>query len=229
MRLRRLGLQAMGFLILPLAATACHGGAPSGAYLPASGDQMITSQQRLASSDVPDLSRIRSTCGTSLKLTAGAKATCRFSEAHYAGMFTVTPARGAHVKVSPTRGTSKTKFVFTATSAGKQRFVVRDRKGRTLSLAFNVTRVQRGGAIDSSCGNDISITLAGAIDCQFKQTGFSGTFTVTNNLNGIATITPTSGTSATTFTVLGLITGGGNFVVHGGNKKTLTVKVSVGL
>ena len=62
--------------------------------------------------------------------------------------------------------------------------------------------------IVSSCGDHVHIVLAAIIDCKFRERGYgSGTFTLDNHTKGIVIISPSSGTKATTFTILGAVLG----------------------
>ncbi len=84
--------------------------------------------------------------------------------------------------------------------------------------------------IVSSCGKHVRIVLLGIIDCKFREENYGdGTFTLTNNTNGIVVISPSSGTRATTFTILGAVLGGGNFVVKDKKGHHLKVRVRVTL
>src|ERR1700744_1472137 len=59
--------------------------------------------------------------------------------------------------------------------------------------------------IVSSCGQHIKIVLLGIVDCRFHEQGYSGSFTITNNTNGLIGITPMTGDKKTTFTITGLL------------------------
>jgi hypothetical protein len=84
------------------------------------------------------------------------------------------------------------------------------------------------GPVVSSCGEKVNITLAGLVNCSFHEKGYAGRFRVTSHMNGIATISPKNGTATTKFTVTGLLTGSGDFVVDGGKGDHLVVHVKVG-
>lgn len=83
--------------------------------------------------------------------------------------------------------------------------------------------------IVSSCGKHVRIVLLGILDCKFREEGYGdGTFTLKNDTKGIIVITPSSGTRATTFTILGAVIGSGSFVVTDAKKKhSLRVRVKV--
>jgi hypothetical protein len=83
--------------------------------------------------------------------------------------------------------------------------------------------------IRSSCGRHINIVVAGILDCRFHELGYgNGVFTISNHYSGIFTITPSSGTRATTFTALGVLVGSGYFTVTDtrGHRAKITVSVT---
>lgn len=84
--------------------------------------------------------------------------------------------------------------------------------------------------IKSNCGHTLHLVIAGLVDCKFREKGYgSGTFTVANDTNGIVLVTPSSGTEATTFTIVGLVLGGGKLVWSDSHSRKFTVKVKVTL
>ncbi len=84
--------------------------------------------------------------------------------------------------------------------------------------------------IVSTCGDHVHIVLLAIVDCKFRERGYgAGTFTLTNHTKGIVVISPSSGTKATTFTILGAILGSGNFVVKDTKNRELKVTVRVTL
>jgi hypothetical protein len=84
--------------------------------------------------------------------------------------------------------------------------------------------------VESSCGNHVRIIVAGILDCRFTQDGnHGGTVNIdTSHLMGIATVTPTSGTTKTDFEVIGVLSGQGYFIVETQTRK-MRVVVSVSL
>jgi hypothetical protein len=82
--------------------------------------------------------------------------------------------------------------------------------------------------IKSTCGDRVHIVLLGFVDCKFKETGYDGRFRVFNHTKGLVGISPSSGTSATTFTITGLILGRGAFLIkdHRGNHLLIRVHVT---
>ena len=85
------------------------------------------------------------------------------------------------------------------------------------------------GDIDSTCGTKLHIVLLGFVDCKFKEKGYGGLFRIFNRTKGIVTITPSSGTKATTFTVIGAVLGHGEFLVKDGKGNHLALRVKVTL
>jgi hypothetical protein len=84
--------------------------------------------------------------------------------------------------------------------------------------------------IVSSCGKRVHIVLLGILDCKFDEKGYGdGTFTLKNDTKGIIVIAPSSGTRATTFTILGAVVGTGSFTVTDTKKHSLRVRVRVTL
>jgi hypothetical protein len=82
----------------------------------------------------------------------------------------------------------------------------------------------------SSCGKHVHIVLAGIVDCKFREPGYGGgTFTLTNDTQGIIVISPMSGTRETTFTILGAVLGSGHFTVKDAKGRQLRVTVKVTL
>jgi hypothetical protein len=84
--------------------------------------------------------------------------------------------------------------------------------------------------VQSSCGNHVRIVVLGIVDCRFKQSGnHGGAVTIdTSHLMGIATVSPTSGTTKTDFQVVGVASGQGYFIVATQTRK-LRVVVSVSI
>lgn len=85
------------------------------------------------------------------------------------------------------------------------------------------------GDIDSGCGHHMNIVIAGILNCRFREKGYNGTFTIVNHEKGIVGVTPSSGTRATKFTVVGLVVGKGYFLVKDakGDKYKVRVKVTL--
>lgn len=81
----------------------------------------------------------------------------------------------------------------------------------------------------STCGTRLHIVLLGIVDCQFNEKDYNGKFKVSNKTKGLVTITPSSGTRGTTFTVVGALVGSGTFTVsdNDGNHLILRVKVTL--
>ena len=86
------------------------------------------------------------------------------------------------------------------------------------------------GQIESACGHRLRIVIAGILNCRFHEKGYGdGTFTIVNHETGIVGVTPSSGTKATKFTVLGLVAGRGFFLVKDTKGNKYKVRVSVTL
>lgn len=86
------------------------------------------------------------------------------------------------------------------------------------------------GDIDTPCGTRIHIVIAGILNCRFREKHYkSGTFTIVNDEQGIVEITPTSGTQATKFTIVGLLVGSGHILVKDSKGNQDTLRVTVGL
>jgi hypothetical protein len=84
--------------------------------------------------------------------------------------------------------------------------------------------------VHSSCGNHVRIVVLGIVDCRFTQMGnHGGTVNIdTSHLMGLATVSPTSGTTKTDFVVTGVLSGQGYFIVETQTRK-MRVVVSVSL
>lgn len=84
--------------------------------------------------------------------------------------------------------------------------------------------------LHSSCGNHVRIVILGFVDCRFTQPGnHGGTVNIdTSHLMGLATVSPTSGTTKTDFIVTGVLSGQGYFIVETQTRK-MRVVVSVSL
>ncbi|MBV8371901.1 MAG: hypothetical protein JOY69_01450 [Candidatus Eremiobacteraeota bacterium] len=84
--------------------------------------------------------------------------------------------------------------------------------------------------VQSSCGNHIRIVIAGFVDCRFTQQGnHGGSVKIdTSHLMGLATVSPTSGTTKTDFIVTGVLSGQGYFIVETQTRK-MRVVVTVSL
>ena len=86
------------------------------------------------------------------------------------------------------------------------------------------------GQIDSGCGHRLHIVIAGILNCRFREPGRKdGTFTVYNHESGIVEVTPTSGTRATTFTIVGLVAGSGYILVKDAKGGRYKMRVTVTL
>ena len=84
--------------------------------------------------------------------------------------------------------------------------------------------------VKSSCGNHVRILIAGFVDCRFTQQGnHGGSVNIdTSHLVGVATVSPTSGTTKTDFIVTGVVSGMGYFIVATQTRK-MRVVVSVAI
>ncbi len=86
------------------------------------------------------------------------------------------------------------------------------------------------GQIESACGHRLRIVIAGILNCRFHEKGYrNGTFTIVSHESGIVEVTPTSGTRATKFTIVGLVAGSGYFLVKDTKGDRYKVRVSVTL
>ncbi|HEY6484844.1 MAG TPA: hypothetical protein VIX83_00475 [Candidatus Cybelea sp.] len=75
-----------------------------------------------------------------------------------------------------------------------------------------------------------TLFLLGSADCKFNELELrNGTFKITSETKGFVSISPSSGTSATTFTVSGLLVGSGKFVIKDTKGHSLAVRVKVTL
>jgi hypothetical protein len=84
--------------------------------------------------------------------------------------------------------------------------------------------------IVSSCGKHVHIVILGIVDCKFREKVYGdGVFNLKNDTKGIVVINPSSGTRATTFTILGAVVGSGSFIVTDTKKHSLWVWVRVTL
>jgi hypothetical protein len=210
---------------------ACHGPTQSGSgYVPTP-----ALQQQNAAVPLPrdviganvgnDKSPISSTCGTEVDVSPHRHAVCRFIERGTSETFTITSHLAPHAVINPDEGTKQTRFTIRGLSPGTGDFVVQDSHKNSLTVSV----VVGDGNVLSSCGDNIQIKIAGIVNCQFSETGFHGTYVIDSHLNGIASVSPNKGTHKTQFTVLGLVVGGGYFVVHGAPGLSLKVHVSVTL
>ena len=98
------------------------------------------------------------------------------------------------------------------------------------SAETDVLNPDHNPPVESSCGNHVRIVVLGVVDCRFTQMGnHGGTVTIdTSHLMGLATVSPTSGTTKTDFLVTGVLSGQGYFIVATQTRK-LRVVVSVSL
>jgi hypothetical protein len=84
--------------------------------------------------------------------------------------------------------------------------------------------------IESTCGHRLHIVIAAVVDCKFHEKGYgAGLFTVSNDVNGIVTVSPQSGDRRTVFTILGALVGTGHLTWKDskGNEFKITVKVTL--
>ena len=82
--------------------------------------------------------------------------------------------------------------------------------------------------IISSCGTKIRIVLLGSVECRFHENNHPlRTFTLVNHTNGLVSISPSSGTKLTTFTVTAILLGNGYFTVKDDDGNQLNVKLEV--
>jgi hypothetical protein len=113
------------------------------------------------------------------------------------------------------------------TPANNSAYVPMSQPGTSAFIEAGAAKTKVGPVV-SSCGEKINITLAGLVNCKFREAGYAGQFHVTSNMSGIAVVTPHTGTAKTNFTVTGALAGKGNFVVEGAAGKRLNVGVKVG-
>jgi hypothetical protein len=83
--------------------------------------------------------------------------------------------------------------------------------------------------IISSCGTHIKIVVLGIQTCRFHESGYTGSFNVTDHTNGLIGISPASGDKKTVFTITALLIGSGYFLVEDGNGRKLRVHVKITL
>lgn len=100
---------------------------------------------------------------------------------------------------------------------------------QSASQSGGVDPMNKKGDIDSGCGHHENIVIAGILNCRFREKGYSGTFTIVNHESGIVSITPSSGTRDTTFTIVGLVSGAGFFLVKDSKGDKYKVRVTVAL
>jgi hypothetical protein len=81
-------------------------------------------------------------------------------------------------------------------------------------------------AIVSTCGDRVHIVVLGIVGCKFREAGYAGWFKIHNDTKGIIMITPKSGNSGTTFDIVGVAKGSGDFIVYSKNQ-SLVVHVRV--
>src|SRR5579862_1143197 len=90
-------------------------------------------------------------------------------------------------------------------------------------------RAQATEKISSTCGTAVSVDTSGQVKCQFDERNYSGSFSISDEKlasGGIASVSPKTGTSATTFVVsAGKKSGFGDFSVTDANKNTISVGV----
>lgn len=98
-----------------------------------------------------------------------------------------------------------------------------------LSASQGIEPLHKKGEIQSGCGHHMNVIIAGIVDCRFREKGYTGTFTIDNRERGIVGVSPSSGTQDTTFTIVGLVSGNGYFLVRDttGNKYKIAVTVSL--
>jgi hypothetical protein len=119
------------------------------------------------------------------------------------------------------QGGSPSSAQYTPTSTGAAPSIL---TGGTVSLDK-----KKKAKIVSSCGDHIKIVVLGILECKFHESGYTGTFNITNNTNGLVGISPNSGDKDTTFTITALLVGSGYFLVEdkNGTKLKVFVKVTV--
>ena len=83
--------------------------------------------------------------------------------------------------------------------------------------------------IRSGCGHHENIVIAGIVNCRFREKGYTGKFTIDNHESGIVSVSPSSGTRDTTFTIVGLVSGAGFFSVKDSEGNKFKVRVTVAL
>jgi hypothetical protein len=114
------------------------------------------------------------------------------------------------------------------TATNSSAYVPNNAQAMNAFIGADATR-GRIGPVVSSCGDKVNVTLAGFVNCNFHEKGYAGKFLVTSHLSGVATVSPRSGTRTTKFTVSGLLSGSGFFVVAGDKDHRLRVNVKVGV
>lgn len=82
--------------------------------------------------------------------------------------------------------------------------------------------------IISSCGTKIRIVLLGSVECRFHENNHPlRVFTLVNHTSGLVSISPSSGTKLTTFTVTAILLGSGYFTVKDTDGNQLNVKLEI--
>ena len=82
--------------------------------------------------------------------------------------------------------------------------------------------------IISSCGTKIRIVLLGSVECRFHEDNHpQRVFTLVNHTNGLVSISPSSGTKATTFTVTAILLGSGYFTVKDADGNQLNIQLQI--
>ena len=199
--------------------TACHGNAtPGQGYVPAPVAQPAVPQGAVRSQASP----INASCKTPITVGQAKDKSCHFTEVGYKGEISIDDHLGGVAVVRPHQGTKETPFIVRGLTPGDGYFTVKDAMGHALRVGVTVPQA----AIVSTCGRKIDIQIAGIVTCQFHEPGYDGQFTIDSHLQGIASVSPMTGNKTTQFTVLGLLEGGGYFIVHGARNLRVHVEVT---
>lgn len=130
-----------GLVVFALGLVACHG-SPGGSatYLP-SGSSGISSQAQVGvAPNSEERGEIISSCGRHINIMVAGIVNCRFREPGYGdnSPFTLHNHTQGLIVISPTSGTSDTKFTITGVLVGTGFFIVKDKIGHHLTVFVRV-------------------------------------------------------------------------------------------
>jgi hypothetical protein len=126
-------------MALSLSAVACHGqAAGSTGYVPTTATGLSVPSGD-AGIDNAAKGSITSTCGDRVHIVLAGFIDCRFKEKGYAGILKIYNHTKGLVGISPSSGTTKTKFTITGLVVGRGSFLVKDHRGNDLKVRVRVT------------------------------------------------------------------------------------------
>jgi hypothetical protein len=130
-----------GSVAFALGLAACHG-SPGGSapYLPGGSSGISSQSHPGAAPNTEERGEIISSCGRHIRIMVAGIVNCRFREPGYGdnSPFTLHNHTQGLILISPSSGSSDTKFTITGVLVGSGFFIVKDNRGHHLTVFVRV-------------------------------------------------------------------------------------------